>query len=240
MRQYNPPPVIWPLVQMADMDMLVKNVTALLRVMMMNPSIKPASPMTQVTLRNNIMPLSKTNIIKLFLQYLKHGIKLHLPVDLLLDLNLLMIIHKQQNQEQVSTSANAIQKCHFDTCLSIKVYLDIILCCCYCKNVLLQYWVPYVEQTVHENSFDPAQLDDLSLRPGGLGLVSFLVFGQFDLALVEELVDAQSSFASKIRNKEIGQWLGVWRSWQSGSFRFQRSTVQIQSSARIYIEQLLY
>ena len=52
------------------------------------------------------MPLSKTNIIKLFLQDLKHGIKLHLPVDLLLDLNLLMRIHKQQNQGQVSTSAN--------------------------------------------------------------------------------------------------------------------------------------
>ena len=36
-----------------------------------------------------------------------------------------------------------------------------------------------------------------------------------------------------IKQSIIGQWL--WLSWKSGRFQYQRSAVQIQSLAKIYI-----
>ena len=46
----------------------------------------------------------------------------------------------------------------------------------------------------------------------------------------------QASKDRKVADKEIpGQWL--WRSWQSGHFRYQRTRVRIQSSAT-FIEHL--
>ena len=54
-------------------------------------------------------------------------------------------------------------------------------------------------------------------------------FTSMDWAHVSALQNLQSC---KMSN--VGQWL--WLSWKSGCFRLQRSTVRIQSSAKIYIE----